>query len=81
MKLEYTGVKIHIDDDSPEAVKIRQGYDWDFVARKIIIKSKTEYDIDAFQKKLELGTVTLPEIQGFIKELLKVNPEILIKKK
>ena len=67
------GTRITINDDSPIAQKIRQGYDFDIVDGEIVIKtSKTKFDMKSFKSKLIAGTATLPDIREFLaKHLIK----------
>jgi hypothetical protein len=61
-----------IDDNSPNAQKIMQGYSWILKDGKLTIGAKTEYDLKAFEDKVNSGTQTNADILNFIKQLIKI---------
>ena len=66
------GITITMNDDSVESQKIREGYDFDIVNSKIVIKNKINFDLKSFKLKLTAGTATLADIREFlIKYLIK----------
>lgn len=59
---------ITIGDNDVDAIKIKSGYDWDvdIITGKIVIGEKTEFDLTAFEVKLEDNTASLADIREYI---------------
>jgi len=72
MNLQKGEVKISVGDDDPEAIKIRQGYDWklDEKGRVVILNTKSSPDFETILPKLKKGSAETPEIQSVLAHLV-----------
>lgn len=66
MKLKLKGGgHVSIGDESEQAVKIREGHDWelDERGRVVILTTKSAPNFERILPKLKSGTASMPEIQ------------------
>lgn len=64
MKIERNGIIIYIDDNSPEALKIKEGYLYNYVGGKIVIGKKPTIG------ELVDRAKTIDELKIILKQLL-----------
>ena len=77
MKLYINGTQVNISDDSNEARKISQGYDYSFDGKKIVIGStKKYYDVAEFEGKVKKNEETKEDIHEFLKGLIKIYKQV-----
>lgn len=66
-----------IADDNPKALKIRQGYEFDYTAGELLVGNlKTGYNVEDFEQKLNNGIVTPLDINDFLKEVVKLYKKL-----
>ena len=72
MQLERSGTKINLNDDSLEALRIREGYDWelDERGRVVILNTKSAPDFEVILPKLKSGVANMREIQEALAHLV-----------
>lgn len=77
MKLRFKKLHVTISDDSPEAKKILQGYDYSFNGERVVVHpEKIHYDIDAFSSKVIRSKETKEDIHEFMVELISIYKKI-----
>ena len=73
MTIDYKGGHMTIDDNSPQAKKIKEGYDYEVVNGKIIIKTKPAEPKNKYQlqKKLKEAS-SVNDLKPIIDQLLNI---------
>ena len=73
MKLEFPDCTITIDDESLEAQKVKQGYDYDRDenGRIKILGTQSRPNLELLIQKLEEGTATSKQVQNVLAHIIK----------
>jgi len=67
MKLDFDEAIVYIDDNSPEAKKIADGFDYELINRDVIVKNTSSGKEDKWKIKKEIKNAkTLQELQQIL---------------